>query len=103
MCVPAACVNAGAIRCAVSVSDEVASFSHCTKPTLSHTSKNDGGGVLLFTPFHGAAFEDEPINAAELVLFTAVQTVGATTLDASSLFSTVLVLKLCTGRRWSTL
>ena len=40
--VPAACVNAGAIRRAVNASDDrdSRSLSRCTKPTMSHAWKN---------------------------------------------------------------
>jgi NhaP-type Na+/H+ or K+/H+ antiporter len=56
---------------------------------------NDGCGVLLFTPFYGAAFEDEDIHAGELVAFTAMNTLGAATLSLVFLFFSVLVLRLC--------
>merc|ERR1712136_323902 len=50
---------------------------------------NDGCGVLLFTPFYGAAFEDEDIHAGELVAFTAMNTLGAATLSLLFLFFSV--------------
>ena len=56
---------------------------------------NDGCGVLLFTPFYGAAFEDEDIHAGELVAFTAMNTLGAATLSLLFLFFSVLVLRMC--------